>query len=91
MRRCIHARGADFGARLGGEHRPLIIALRDRQESAFREAVHRISPTTDPAIATRAIITMATAVSTWFDPLGPDTADRIAAQYATLALAMVDA
>ncbi|WP_161784487.1 hypothetical protein [Actinokineospora spheciospongiae] len=49
------------------------------------------TPTTDPALATRAIITTAAAVSTWFDTRGSDTADRIATQYAALALAMVDA
>jgi hypothetical protein len=43
-----------------------------------------------PRAAGRAILSMSTAVSQWFDPAGPQSAEEIADQYAALALTMLN-
>lgn len=63
------------------------IAARDRQERLLVEILRRgtadgVFVTTDPRQAARALITMCTGVSQWFDAAGPLSAAEIAEDYA---------
>jgi AcrR family transcriptional regulator len=73
--------------------RSTILAKRDHQMQLFyravREGVERGQfQTRFPAEAARGIITMCTAVSTWYRKTGPLSPEEIAHRYADLALAM---
>lgn len=79
---------------LEADGRRLVVALRDEQESMFREVIRRgvetgEFETTHPTEASRAILNMGTAVATWFRSDGPETPAQVAATYVDLALAMV--
>jgi AcrR family transcriptional regulator len=74
--------------------RSTILAKRDRHMSSFyrvvRDGVERGQfRTRFPAEAARSIVTMCTAVATWYHETGPLPAEEIARRYADLALAMV--
>jgi AcrR family transcriptional regulator len=74
--------------------RSAILAKRDRHMSSFyrvvREGVERGQfRTRFPTEAARSIVTMCTAVATWYHEDGPLPAEEIARRYADLALAMV--
>lgn len=79
---------------LDEQHRPEIIALRDRQELAFRDVIQAgvddggFLPL-DVETTARAVVTMGNAVSTWFRPQGNDQPTTVADRYADLALNMV--
>ncbi|MGW4340373.1 TetR family transcriptional regulator [Rhodococcus koreensis] len=74
--------------------RRLVVALRDEQESMFRDIVLRGVEvgdfrTTHPLEAARAILNMGTAVATWFRAGGAISASELAETYVDLALATV--
>jgi len=74
--------------------RSTILAKRDRQMELFhrvvREGVRRGQfRTRFPAEAARGIVTMCTAVATWYREAGPLPAQEIAHRYAEIALATV--
>lgn len=71
-----------------------IVALRDEQESLFRAVINAgvaagEFSTPHPREAARAVINMGRSVASWFRPEGPRSATTLAAEYADLALAMV--
>lgn len=73
-----------------------IVALRDEQESMFRSVIEAgvaagEFDTPHPREAARAIINMGRSVASWFRPDGPQGATTLAADYADLALATVQA
>lgn len=73
-----------------------VVALRDRQEFLFRSIIEAgiadgSFDVTRADHATRAIITMGTSVSTWFDPHQVDTPLAVAEEFTRLALGMVGA
>lgn len=73
-----------------------IVALRDEQESMFRSVIDAGVATGEfstphPREAARAVINMGRSVASWFRPEGPQSATILAAEYADLALAMVQA
>jgi AcrR family transcriptional regulator len=75
--------------------RGTVLAKRDRQMDHFyravRDGVERGHfRTRFPTEAARGIITMCTAVATWYHKTGPRAPDEIAHRYADIALAMVD-
>ena len=79
---------------LSGERRALILARRDAYEGRFREVVvEGIAGgefgLTDPAIAATAILAALNGIPAWYDPTGRLTPDRIADQFADLALRML--
>ena len=79
---------------LDDEGRRLVVALRDEQESVFREIIDRgvedgVFTTSLPLDASRAIIHMGQSVCTWWRSDGPLTPEELADRYAELALAMV--
>ena len=79
---------------LDPEQRSAIVAKRDCYEQIIRETVvaGRADGTfsvDDPAQVTRAIITMCTAVASWYRPGGRAAAQEIADQYSRLAVQMV--
>jgi len=81
---------------LDAADRSVVVALRDEQELMFRQVVeHGVETgafgTPDPHHATRAIINMGTAVSSWFRPDGSLTVGEVGLVYARLALALVEA
>ena len=87
---CVQRDAAMLGASeirsLDEQHRSSVIELRDRQELAFRSVVEGgVSAgefeVSDPAMAARAILTSGTAVATWFDPHGRNTAEEVARTY----------
>ncbi|MDV2477691.1 TetR/AcrR family transcriptional regulator [Rhodococcus zopfii] len=76
------------------EGRRLVVALRDEQESVFRDIIDRgvedgAFTTALPRDAARAIIHMGQSVCTWWRPDGPLKPEELADRYADLALAMV--
>ncbi|MFF0814052.1 TetR/AcrR family transcriptional regulator [Rhodococcus sp. NPDC003318] len=87
--------GATEMRSLDYEGRRLVVALRDEQESVFRDVVARgaeegVFGTAFPQDAARAIIHMGQAVCTWWRPDGELTPDQLADRYAELALAMLE-
>lgn len=79
-----------------GQGRSAIVALRDQQELMFSDVVRDgvaqgVFLTPHPKEAVRAIINMGTAVSLWYRAGGANTPDELAAIYAELALALVQA
>ncbi|GAA4476855.1 TetR/AcrR family transcriptional regulator [Rhodococcus olei] len=80
---------------LDDQGRRLVVALRDEQESMFRDIVARgveedAFGTAVPLDAARAIIHMGQSVCTWWRPDGELTPEDLADRYAALALAMVE-
>lgn len=76
------------------EGRRLVVALRDEQESIFRDVIDRgvedgVFATALPRDAARAIIHMGQSVCTWWRSDGPMKPEELAERYAELALAMV--
>lgn len=75
--------------------RKRIVAKRDAQESIFNNAVRDIAATEAnivyPREATRAIVTMCSAVAQWYRTGGELTPQELADRYAELALAMLGA
>ena len=81
---------------LDSDGRRLVVALRDEQESLFRDVVQHGVETGDfhtpyPAEAVRALIAMGTSVASWYRPGGDLTPHQMGDRYATLALGLVDA
>jgi AcrR family transcriptional regulator len=77
---------------LDDPEREVILRMRREHAMTFRAIVEDgvaqgVFLTPHPGAATRAILTMCTAVAQWFDPAGPDSAGQVAEQYAALALA----
>ncbi len=77
------------------ERRRAIIAMRDHQQSLFDVVVSRgaergVFATPYPVEASRAIVTMSTAVATWYRSDGPLSPEQIAERYSVLALNAVD-
>ncbi|MFD1813967.1 TetR/AcrR family transcriptional regulator [Rhodococcus gannanensis] len=86
--------GASEIRSLDHDGRRLVVALRDEQESIFRDVIDRgvevgAFATPLPRDAARAIINMGQSVCTWWRSDGPLTPDELAQRYADLALAMV--
>ena len=80
---------------LESPEREQILRMRREYAGAFQRIMAEgvaqgVFQTPHPAAATRAILTMCTAVAQWFDPTGPDTAHQVADQYAALALATAE-
>lgn len=76
--------------------RKLVIALRDEQESLFREIVERGAElgefgTPYPREAARAVINMGRSVASWYRRAGSVSPEEMATRYAELALATVRA
>jgi len=74
----------------------IVVALRDQQESLFRDVIDRgISEgsftTQFPREAARAIINMGYSIASWYRPGGALSPDEIADRYAALALGTVGA
>ena len=81
---------------LEGESRVEIVALRDEYEQRLVSVVAEGGASgefqvRDPKLAARAVIAMCTAVSGWFDPRGPMTAEQVKAEVGLLALNLVGA
>lgn len=71
-----------------------MVALRDRIAGHFKRALEvgiraRAFTVVDPAATVLAIVTMCTAVATWYRDDGPNSPEQIADRYAELALRMV--
>ncbi|MGW4480299.1 TetR/AcrR family transcriptional regulator [Rhodococcus triatomae] len=86
--------GASEIRSLDPDGRRLVVALRDEQESIFRDVIDRgveegAFATPLPRDAARAIINMGQSVCTWWRSDGPLTPEDLAQRYADLALAMV--
>jgi len=76
---------------LGPEDRARVVALRDRVSRIFKEVIATGFATgvfrgVHQPEATRAIISMCTAVAGWYRPNGPDRPETIENRYADLAL-----
>lgn len=81
---------------LGAEDRRTLIGLRDTQQQLFDDEVRAgcadgSFTTPHPREASRAAVTMTTAIATWYGPDGDLTPDEVAARYVTLALDLVGA
>ncbi len=81
---------------LEGESRVEIVALRDEYEQRLVSVVAEGGASgefqvRDPKLAARAVMAMCTAVSGWFDPRGPMTAEQVKAEVGLLALNLVGA
>lgn len=80
---------------LDSERRSEVVALRDEIERLHRGVLDEGVRTAgwkiaDPSVVTFAIVTMCTAVGTWFRPDGRLTADQVARSYADLVAAAVN-
>jgi AcrR family transcriptional regulator len=78
---------------LGHADRERIIGKRDRQKLIFRDIISTgaergVFDVADPPAVTRAILTMCTAIATWYDPRGPEAPRQIAESYVELAARM---
>jgi hypothetical protein len=76
---------------LGPERRAVSLARRDAYEARLRDVIADGMATgdfhaTDPALAARFILNGLNGLSTWYDPDGRLSADRIADQFADFAL-----
>lgn len=74
-------------------NRERIIAKRDRQKLIFRDIISAgaeqgVFDVADPPTVTRAILTMCTAIATWYHPTGPEAPRQIAESYVELAARM---
>ncbi|WP_019925235.1 TetR/AcrR family transcriptional regulator [Nocardia sp. BMG111209] len=81
---------------LDPEHRQRVIEARDEQERIFRDLVAAgvaggEFEVDDVEVATRALLTMGSAIATWFDPTGPLRPEQVAAEFVRLGLGMVRA
>ena len=81
---------------LGDERRARILERRDAYESRYRRRIIDgialgAFAMTDPALAATALLTMLNGVATWYDPSGRLSPERIADQYADLALRLLGA
>jgi AcrR family transcriptional regulator len=79
---------------LDAEGRKTVVALRDEQESLFREVIYRgvasgAFATAHPLESTRAVISMGYTIANWYRPTGELSGEQIADAYAELALAAV--
>jgi AcrR family transcriptional regulator len=80
---------------LGEARSRAIIEKRDRQQRLFDEVVEKgvrtgLFATPYPLDTSRALVTMCTAVATWYREHGPLSPSEISQRYADLALAMVE-
>ncbi|MBY4573021.1 TetR family transcriptional regulator [Gordonia paraffinivorans] len=78
-----------------GPGRELVIALRDEQESLFRDVILRgveqsAFATPYPHEATRTVISSGQSICMWWRPDGPLTPEELADRYVTVALATVE-
>ncbi len=76
------------------EHRQAVISQRDHQQRLFDSVVDRgcdqdVFATSHPKEASRAVVTMCTAVATWYSRKGPFTPAQIASIYEELSLSTV--
>ncbi|MEV6239101.1 TetR/AcrR family transcriptional regulator [Lentzea sp. NPDC051838] len=81
---------------LTGERRAEIVALRDRYERFWQNAIvdslkARQLSTADPSIARLALLEMCSGVSRWYSPEGPVKLSDLTVQYADMALGMLGA
>ena len=81
---------------LEDENRARHVAHRDRIQDLFDRAVLdgrrlQVFDARHPKEASRAIVTMCTAVATWYRPTGPLTAEEVAERYGDYALSLVGA
>ena len=86
--------GASELRSLDSAGRELVIALRDEQETVFRQIIERGTASGEfatpyPQEATRAVINMGRSVASWYRLGGPVGPDEMAARYEELALATV--
>lgn len=86
--------GASEIRSLDAAGRKLVIALRDEQEQLFRDVVESGVErgefrTPYPREAARAILTMGSAIASWYRAQGDVTPDEMGRRYAALALAVV--
>lgn len=93
-RQALAAVGATELRSLGRGLRGPVLALRDEQESVFRDVVERgvasgVFRTPHPREATTAVIQMGRDVSGWYTPSGTQSATALADQYVVLALDLV--
>jgi AcrR family transcriptional regulator len=77
-------------------HRDRVLALRAQYERGLRDAVAEgidagALATSDPRLASYAVLDMGVGVATWFSAAGPRTADQVAYAYAEFALAIFGA
>lgn len=97
----FHTHRRDLGFIGASEMRSLQPAARERITRARREQQAMVDEqvlggcrsgafgTDRPAEAARAVVTMCTALSQWFSPTGPATAEQVAEQYVEFALGVV--
>lgn len=76
--------------------REVVVALRDQQESLFRQVIESgvatgAFATPYPLEAARAILNMGSSIASWYRPEGPVTPEEMAVRYRDLALGMVRA
>lgn len=81
---------------LSPEDRTEIVAMRDQIADHFKRALEGgiragVFDAPSPPAVILAIVTMCTAVATWFRPDGPATPEQVAERYVQLALRMVGA
>lgn len=74
----------------------LVVSLRDQQQQLFRDIIHRgvndgVFTTPYPVEASRAIINMGVAISSWYRPNGALTPDQLADRYVSIAWGAVGA
>ncbi|MEU6609469.1 TetR/AcrR family transcriptional regulator [Streptomyces shenzhenensis] len=81
---------------LGGSHRTQVVTARDATQAIFVRIVEEGARrgefrTPHPESAARAIVSMCSAISTWYHPEGPLTGQEVALQYARYARGLVEA
>jgi AcrR family transcriptional regulator len=98
LRHTEHRQGSFIGnseiRSLDPENRAIVVSKRDQQarlfDSVVLEGIERgVFVTPYPKDASRAIITMCTAVAQWYRPDGPLTPEQVADRYGELSLAML--
>jgi AcrR family transcriptional regulator len=98
LRHTEHREGSFIGnseiRSLDPENRAIVVSKRDQQARLFESVVvdgleRGVFTTPYPTDASRAIITMCTAVAQWYRPEGPLKPEEIAVRYAELSLAML--
>lgn len=77
-----------------GPHREAIVAKRDLHQRRFDTTIRAgiaagVFSSENPAVASRSIVTMCTAVATWYDPEGPLAPAQIARLHSEYALALL--
>lgn len=81
---------------LTGERREEIVALRDRYERFWQDAIDdgvkaRKLKVADPSVARLALLEMCSGVSRWYSPAGPVNLSDLTIQYGAMALGMLGA